>query len=145
MRTAFWDPSAGGGLFNVWSFRHTGALVASGLGGGSLIYANVFLRKDPDSFLAAHTWPITARDLEPHYERVEKPLTPVPTWTALATRLHARRERNAGMKTIHAVRSRFGVAGASRSEPLDQISATYPLNGPPGHANDVQIGNERAR
>jgi cholesterol oxidase len=38
----FWDPSSGlYGLFDVWSFKRSGALVSSGLGGGSLIYANV--------------------------------------------------------------------------------------------------------
>src|SRR3954453_3554325 len=47
MRGNFWDPSEGcHGLFNVWSFDGLEALVASALGGGSLIYANVLLRKD---------------------------------------------------------------------------------------------------
>ena len=35
------------GLFDVWSFTNVTALVASGLGGGSLIYANVMLAKPP--------------------------------------------------------------------------------------------------
>src|SRR3954447_15534370 len=47
MRKNFWDPGRGlHGMYNVWSFRHLGALVSSGLGGGSLIYANVLIRKD---------------------------------------------------------------------------------------------------
>ena len=47
MARNFWDPGAGlQGLFDVWSFRHVESVVASGLGGGSLIYANVMLRKD---------------------------------------------------------------------------------------------------
>ena len=74
-RRAFWDPSAGGyGMYNVWAFRHFGAVVSSGLGGGSLIYANVLLRKDADTFVnepGVETWPVTRQDLEPHYERVE--------------------------------------------------------------------------
>src|SRR5919199_5717381 len=38
----FWDPSQGlHGMFNIWSFRYMGGVVSSGLGGGSLIYANV--------------------------------------------------------------------------------------------------------
>src|SRR4051794_34271938 len=42
----FWDPSGGRhGLFDVWSFRGLDAIVSAGLGGGSLIYANVLLRK----------------------------------------------------------------------------------------------------
>jgi len=35
MRTNFWDPDAWlYGLFEVWSFAHAKAIVASGLGGG---------------------------------------------------------------------------------------------------------------
>ena len=50
---AFWDPSKGlYGMFNVWSFKGIGALVSSGLGGGSLIYANVLLRKPEKWFVA---------------------------------------------------------------------------------------------
>ena len=75
-RRNFWDPSAGlHGLFDVWSFRGIDALVASGLGGGSLIYANVMLRKE--SF---DGWPLGAADLDPYYARVEERLgaTPYP-------------------------------------------------------------------
>lgn len=75
----FWDPSSGiYGLFDVWSFKRSGALVSSGLGGGSLIYANIHLRKDPKWFKEDRPdggydlWPITYEQLEPHYERVEK-------------------------------------------------------------------------
>lgn len=75
----FWDPSKGRyGMFDVWSFKKSGALVSSGLGGGSLIYANIHLRKDPEWFKedepdgSFKLWPVTYDDLEPHYERVEK-------------------------------------------------------------------------
>ena len=75
----FWDPSSGlYGLFDIWSFKRSGALVSSGLGGGSLIYANIHLRKDAGWFKEDRPgggydpWPITYDDLEPHYERVEK-------------------------------------------------------------------------
>lgn len=75
----FWDPSAGVyGMYDFWSFRGSGALVSSGLGGGSLIYANVHLRKDPMWFKEDRPdggydpWPITYEDLECYYERVEK-------------------------------------------------------------------------
>jgi cholesterol oxidase len=79
MRSSFWDPSEGfHGLYNAWSFRSLGALVASGLGGGSLIYANVLLRKDERWFVredraqGGHEyWPVTRADLDPHYDRVE--------------------------------------------------------------------------
>jgi len=80
MGANFWDPSAGlYGMFNMWSFRGLAAIVASGLGGGSLIYANVLLRKDRDWFVrdtvtnGVHEhWPVTYDDLDPHYERVEQ-------------------------------------------------------------------------
>ena len=75
----FWDPSSGlYGLFDIWSFKRSGALVSSGLGGGSLIYANIHIRKDPNWFKEDRPdggydpWPITYEQLEPHYERVEK-------------------------------------------------------------------------
>jgi cholesterol oxidase len=75
----FWDPSEGFyGMFDIWSFKRSGALVSSGLGGGSLIYANIHLRKDPQWFKEDRPdggydpWPISYQDLERHYERVEK-------------------------------------------------------------------------
>ena len=75
----FWDPSKGHhGMFNVWSFSGIDAVVSSGLGGGSLIYANVLLRKDERWFVdeqpfggGYERWPIGRADLEPHYDRVE--------------------------------------------------------------------------
>jgi cholesterol oxidase len=79
---AFWDPSEGlYGMFNVWSFTGLGAVVSSGLGGGSLIYANVLLRKPERWFVQEdlarggyESWPVTRRDLEPHYDRAEEML-----------------------------------------------------------------------
>ncbi len=75
----FWDPSEGlYGLFNVWSFKGSGALVSSGLGGGSLIYANVLKRKDEKWFKedlpdGSYTpWVVRYKQLEKHYEAVEK-------------------------------------------------------------------------
>src|SRR3712207_442656 len=82
MQKNFWDPSEGlYGMFNIWSFDELGAVVCSGLGGGSLIYANVLIRKDPKTFVKEDVngggyeyWPVSYEDLEPHYERVEKML-----------------------------------------------------------------------
>ncbi|WP_327413822.1 FAD-dependent oxidoreductase [Streptomyces sp. NBC_01233] len=79
----FWDPSEGmHGLFDIWSFRGLEGVVSSGLGGGSLIYANVLLRKDERWFVhesplpggGYENWPIGRGDLDPHYERVERML-----------------------------------------------------------------------
>jgi cholesterol oxidase len=88
MRKNFWDPSEGlYGMYNVWSFDRLGAVVGSGLGGGSLIYTNVLIRKDERWFVREERrdgwyeyWPVTRADLDPHYDRVEKMLgaTPYP-------------------------------------------------------------------
>ena len=84
VRESFWDPSEGlHGLFDFWSFHRIHALVASGLGGGSLIYANVLMRKDEKWFVKEDLqnggfehWPITRADLDPHYDAVEGMLRP---------------------------------------------------------------------
>ncbi|HEV3478023.1 MAG TPA: GMC family oxidoreductase [Gaiellaceae bacterium] len=77
----FWDPSAGlHGLLDVWSFRGLGGIVASGLGGGSLLWSNVVLRKDPSTFVREDSeyWPVTYEELVPHYERHERMLKATP-------------------------------------------------------------------
>lgn len=84
MRGNFWDPSHGShGLFDVWSFHGIDALISSGLGGGSLIYANVLLRKDEHWFVeedrvgddgGAWTWPVDRTQLDPYYARAEQML-----------------------------------------------------------------------
>ncbi|TDD82279.1 GMC oxidoreductase [Actinomadura rubrisoli] len=89
MGRAFWDPSEGlYGMFDVWSFKGCDSVVSSGLGGGSLIYANVLLRKDERWFVhdekgpdgGHRPWPITRADLDPHYDVVEEMMgaTPYP-------------------------------------------------------------------
>ena len=79
LRNNFWDPSDGlYGLYNVWSFKGSGALVSSGLGGGSLIYANIIIRKDEKWFKedgangGYEPWPVTRAELNPHYDRVDQ-------------------------------------------------------------------------
>jgi cholesterol oxidase len=78
MSKNFWDPSEGlHGMFDVWSFDGLESIVSSGLGGGSLIYANVLIRKDPKWFVREESgpgyeyWPVTYENLETHYERAE--------------------------------------------------------------------------
>ena len=80
MQGALWDPSEGGyGMFDLWSFDGLEALVASALGGGSIIYANVLLRKDEKWFVSeapdgsvTTPWPVSRADLDPHYDAVEQ-------------------------------------------------------------------------
>jgi cholesterol oxidase len=87
MRRNFWDPQQRTyGLFDVLEFSGFDSIVSSGLGGGSLIYANVLLRKDEHWFVrdepvpggGYETWPVTRADLDPHYDAVERMLTPSP-------------------------------------------------------------------
>ena len=83
MRSNFWDPSSGRfGLFQIWDFEGIDGVVSAGLGGGSLIYANVLIRK-PASWFYRRTadgshqpWPVTRADLDPHYDRVHEILAP---------------------------------------------------------------------
>ncbi|MGC7102116.1 GMC oxidoreductase [Amycolatopsis lurida] len=84
MKTNFWDPSEGYyGLYDLWHSREVAGVVASGLGGGSLIFANVLLRKDERTFAEqwgedgeGEPWPVSRADLDPHYDRVEEVLAP---------------------------------------------------------------------
>ena len=81
MARNFWDPSEGRhGLFDLWTFNGLEALVSAGLGGGSLIYANVLLRKDEAWFVneEGEDWPVTRSELDPHYDRVERMIEPTP-------------------------------------------------------------------
>ena len=71
-KNMFWDPKDG--KFGLMEFRDSAesdimTLTASGLGGGSLIYANVLYRM-PAEFI--QDWPsgITREFLDPYYDRV---------------------------------------------------------------------------
>ncbi len=76
----FWDPGRQSyGLFDVQSFSHIDTVVSAGLGGGSLIYANVLIRKDEHWFETdvdgrPRRWPVTRAELDPHYDAVERML-----------------------------------------------------------------------
>jgi cholesterol oxidase len=81
MARNFWRPDRGlFGLFEVLTFKTLGAVLSSGVGGGSLIYANVLLRKDEKWFVRngadGEDWPVTRADLEVHYDRVQARLKP---------------------------------------------------------------------
>jgi cholesterol oxidase len=99
----FWEPSAGRhGLFDVWSLGGVDAIVAAGLGGGSLIGAGALERADERWFVRAEPppdgqgdarrarrrdrsaqphgrgWPVGRAELEPHYDAVERMLGAAP-------------------------------------------------------------------
>jgi cholesterol oxidase len=66
-----------GGIFDLRMFKDIVVLTAAGVGGGSLVYANVQLRAQPEVF--ASGWPagVDRANLDPYYERVESVLEPV--------------------------------------------------------------------
>jgi cholesterol oxidase len=81
LKENFWDPSNGKlGMFNLWSFDQLDAVFASGLGGGSLIYANVLLKPGEDELRIPcsdgenQRWPVPFQALEPHLDRVLREL-----------------------------------------------------------------------
>jgi cholesterol oxidase len=67
------------GLFDVRMMRDVTVITAAGVGGGSLVYANVQLTAPPEVF--DEGWPdaITAAELAPWYARTEEALQPVTT------------------------------------------------------------------
>lgn len=79
---AFWDPSKGlYGLFHIHFSKHLGAVMASGLGGGSLVYAGVTARPDEKTLakLASRTGSGVLFDgLDQHFDRAEKRLAAMP-------------------------------------------------------------------
>ncbi len=76
----FWDgehPESSAGLYEVRFHSGIATTVASGVGGGSLIYANNLVRPDAEVF-AQWPRPFSAQMLEPLFGRIEEVLTPSP-------------------------------------------------------------------
>ncbi|MCA1689705.1 MAG: GMC family oxidoreductase N-terminal domain-containing protein [Actinobacteria bacterium] len=145
MRTNFWDPDAGlHGLFEVWSFAQVKAIVSAGLGGGSLIYANVLLPKPPETFAdrllpdgTLVSWPVGHTDLEPHYQAVLDVLRPerLPTNEPYAsipkTLEFARAARAAGLTVEHPPLAIRFAAGGAPPEPGIPLPPDDNLHGRP--------------
>jgi len=92
------------GLYDVRFLSGIGTVTASGVGGGSLIYANVHVRPDAEVFEDAR-WPAayTRASLEPYFGRVahELRLNPVPADLPLRKRdLFQRAARALGRETF---------------------------------------------
>lgn len=77
------------GLFDLRFLRSAAVVAASGVGGGSLIYANIHIRPEPSVFDDPR-WPseITRASLDPYYDRVahELRVEPVPADERLVKR-----------------------------------------------------------
>jgi cholesterol oxidase len=99
-----WHPSLNPhGLYDLRLFRDGAVLSAAGVGGGSLVYANVQLTASPETLAAG--WPegIDRPTLDPYYALVEEALDPVPApdpapakvtaFAALGERVGRRTER----------------------------------------------------
>ncbi|MGH2841779.1 MAG: GMC family oxidoreductase [Solirubrobacteraceae bacterium] len=75
---AFWHPHHNpGGMFDLRIMRDVAVLTGTGVGGGSLVYANVQLRPPPDLF-EDPAWPaaIDYDELRRYYDRTEEALEP---------------------------------------------------------------------
>ncbi len=76
-----------GGMFDLRIMRDVAVMTGAGVGGGSLVYANVQLRA-PDDVFDDPAWPaaIDATSLRPYYDRTEAALEPrtTPAEPALA-------------------------------------------------------------
>ena len=74
---AIWHPSANPrGLYEIRLMRDVATITASGVGGGSLVYANVQLRAPAAVFSAGWPAAIDRAELDPWYDRTEEALTP---------------------------------------------------------------------
>jgi len=123
----FWDPqSYAYGLFEAWRFEHSTVLTASGLGGGSLIYANVMLEKPDWSFTAAdeanggRPWPITGPQLRKHYQDVREKLKPFP----LPKRYHEPPKPPAAVPKTRQFRDAAAAAGFEKAE-LAELAISF--------------------
>ena len=107
-----WHPAANpGGMFDVRLMRDLVVITAAGVGGGSLVYANVQLRA-PAAVFDDPRWPaaIDAATLEPWYVRTEDALQPRTTPGGAAA-AQGRRVRRRGRPR----RARGGAAAARRA------------------------------
>jgi cholesterol oxidase len=73
-----WDPVLNpGGMFDLRIMKDLNVITGVGVGGGSLVYANVQLRA-PTTVFEEAPWPaaITRAELDPYYDRTEEALDP---------------------------------------------------------------------
>jgi cholesterol oxidase len=70
-----WDhdhPERKHGWFDFRVFPNMTVVQGAGVGGGSLVYANISVPANEDTFASGWPSPITFGELQPHYERVGK-------------------------------------------------------------------------
>ena len=83
------------GMFDIRNYKHMDVVVAAGLGGGSLIYANVFL--EPPDEVFDNRWPAACKrdKLAPYYKIAKKILgaRQIPEWNSDPRREISRTKR----------------------------------------------------
>lgn len=78
--SALWHPTLNPhGLFDLRLMKDLSVMTAAGVGGGSLVYANVQLRTPADVFLKGWPEAIDRDVLDPYYDRTEEALLPSQT------------------------------------------------------------------
>ena len=94
------NPQARSGWFDIRMFPHMSVITGAGVGGGSLVYANISIPAKQDTFDAGWPAEITFAELAPHYATVGKMLNvqPVPPaqWPA-RTKLMQEAATNLGL------------------------------------------------
>ena len=75
---AFWHPTLNpDGLFDLRLMKDLSVMTAAGVGGGSLVYANVQLRAPEDVFMQGWPRAIDRNTLDLYYDRTEEALLPM--------------------------------------------------------------------
>jgi cholesterol oxidase len=106
----FWDhkhPEQSHGWLDFRSFPYMGVALGSGVGGGSLIYANVSIEADEKTF--DERWPpeINLRELKPYYDKVtgmlELELVPRQQWSERVKLMSEGAKRNGWEARFHPV------------------------------------------
>jgi cholesterol oxidase len=75
---AFWNPTINpNGLFDLRLMKDLSVITAAGVGGGSLVYANVQLPAPAEVFMRGWPRAISRAELDPYYTRTEAALMPM--------------------------------------------------------------------
>lgn len=137
-----WHPRVNpNGLYDLRLFGDVSVLCAAGVGGGSLLYANVQLSAQPDVF--DDRWPadVDLGSLEPPYRRVEEALEPVPTPDIPKTRAFAAAGEAAGRAAertpvaVHFGEDRLNPFGGSPQKGCIHLGRC--ITGCPRHAKNT--------
>jgi cholesterol oxidase len=123
----FWHPLLNpGGMLDVRVMKDLAVVTAAGVGGGSLVYANVQLRA-PAAVFEESAWPaaITRTELDPYYTRTEAALDPQETPPGVDGPLRKVRAFDAMAEHAGRAAERLPIAvhfGADRTHPFSGVA-----------------------